>query len=72
MPEFLPAPGAAAVADVDALRRAAHRRASRWHPELNAWATPNLSAGPAPQDAAFDFVDMAVIVDRMHAAFFRG
>lgn len=45
----------------------------RWHPDLDASVAP---CPPSPSvlsvgDAAVDFVDLASIVDRIHAAFFR-
>ena len=45
----------------------------RWHPDLDASVAPcPPSLSMAPVDLALDFVDMATVVDRIHAAFFHG
>ena len=52
----------------------------RWHPDFDgegaaSGQTPDRAAAkPTPpgfQDIAIDFVDLTIVVDRIHAAFFR-
>ncbi len=49
--------------------RAARRR-RRWHPDFDEGAAPP-DVMPLQADVAVDFVDVALVVDRIHAAFFR-
>jgi hypothetical protein len=46
------------------------RRRRRWHPDLDAGEAP-ADLSPLEADVAVDFVDATLVVDRMHAAFFR-
>lgn len=58
------------------------RRTRRWHPDFDAGPAPDRIAtpanvpgsvlAPAIHDVAIDFVDMSVVIDRIHAAFFYG
>jgi hypothetical protein len=52
----------------------------RWHPDFDGGGaacgqTPDRTAAkplpPVFQDIAIDFVDLSIVVDRIHAAFFR-
>lgn len=51
--------------------RLSSRRRRRWHPDFDAGRTPPADDRVALADAAVDFVDLARIVDRMHAAFVK-
>lgn len=54
----------------DEIRRAARRHLERSHPDFRKRPDRVLPAHRAPDDVAIDFVDMAVLVERMQAAFF--
>ena len=45
------------------------RRHRRWHPDLDAGMAPPEADLFTADDFALDFVDMARVVDRLHAAF---
>jgi hypothetical protein len=45
------------------------RRSRRWHPDFDAGSPPRADVALA--DPAVDFVDMARVVDRAHAAFVK-
>jgi hypothetical protein len=46
------------------------RRRRRWHPDFDGGDAP-ADLSPPEADVAVDFVDATLVVDRMHAAFFR-
>jgi curved DNA-binding protein CbpA len=59
------------------IRRACARRTSRWHPDFSAFDGSAVCSPPASRfasarlaDAAIDFIDMGVVVDRMQRGFF--
>ncbi|HET9369732.1 MAG TPA: hypothetical protein VFO19_05770 [Vicinamibacterales bacterium] len=77
MHDYLDILGVAPDAPAGEIRRACARRTSRWHPDFTASdgssiASPYASrfASARLTDAAIDFIDMGVVVDRMRRAFF--
>lgn len=71
--------GVPAGAGPGEIRQASDRRVRRWHPDLDGTDGPlsgrdlddRVSRGVRSGDAAFDFVDMRAVVDRIHADFFH-
>jgi hypothetical protein len=76
--DYLDILGVAHDAPAGEIRRACARRTSRWHPDFTATAGAaasgphgSLLADAQLADAAIDFIDMGVVVDRMQRSFFR-
>ena len=77
MHDYLDILGVADDAPAGEIRRACARRTSRWHPDFTAIDGAAISGQPASRfasarltDAAIDFIDMGVVVDRMQRGFF--
>ena len=77
MHDYLDILGVAPDAPAGEIRRACARRTARWHPDFTAIDASAISGPLASRfasarwpDAAIDFIDMGVVVDRMQRGFF--